>query len=103
MNDKITLIGEENYIYWDSIKNLSKEQLKERLSKVQDIKEENKLYKYFIKTLMYGYLDDKQKFLEELERFQLTLENENGELEMFTIPTNITRVFTEIKGDYDVG
>ncbi|MCW9133899.1 hypothetical protein OF830_24000 [Bacillus paramycoides] len=100
LKNKITLIGEGNYIYWDSIKNLSNEQLVDRLAKLENISEKNKLYKYFIRMLIYICLDDKEKCLEEVEKFQLELERDKKEEEVFTPPINIEQEFMEIKRSY---
>ncbi|MGX5497619.1 hypothetical protein ACWKT9_00130 [Bacillus wiedmannii] len=100
LKGKITLIGEENYVYWDSIKNLSNEQLTDRLAKVEGISEKNNLYKCFIKILIYTCLDEKERCLEEVERFQIELEGGNKEVQVFTPPINMQQEFMEIKRSY---
>ncbi|PEY74454.1 hypothetical protein [Bacillus thuringiensis] len=97
---KITLLGEENYIYWSSIKNLSNEQLIDRLNKIENISEENNLYKSFVKMLIYVSLGDQEKYLAEFERFYLELEMINEKTNLFEPPVTIQKEFEEIKKAY---
>ncbi|MED4286461.1 hypothetical protein P4679_31650 [Priestia megaterium] len=100
LKNKIVLVGEKNYIYWHNIKNLSVEDLKDRLEKIEGISENNNLYKYFIKLLIYLCLDDQISFLNVIEQFYIELKKMDGNIKIFNTPFELQKEFEKMKEIY---
>ncbi|MCA1056971.1 hypothetical protein LCM10_18570 [Rossellomorea aquimaris] len=91
LNERIVLLGEENYIPWFFLKNMDEASLNKTLKKIDGITEKtNNYYKYFVKLLIYAQLNDHKNYLINYGLFNSELEKRNAESDTIHLPFEIS-------------